>query len=370
MLLNIKNEFIVKREKYRRLEKHYNDHGYNEAVRFVFQSKLEKYLVESGDISKIIELVSLPKRERSIVEYLNYLEDKKRTIMPSYKNGYNSINGAKLSPRQIKYKKARVNKLCEKELERLKSFAGVLVLDQDDLRPVRVKVKVKKITVLYTARIPLCNLDFKDVVASLNSMSIKSSEQDIIAFLSLIIELSNDCTNVNILASFWESIFGRDHVKDAKQVFEELGILMLVEKYIPGFKSDGYKIKLFDKLDNVEVLRSINMEISSISTLVKLNRIKRYKGYFTLNEIIEALQLIIDLRLKDIKMSGNTNLTNIFLESGRLQVLINDLMRMIDIMNDRRFYAPALSLGVHLTAYFNDIKKGSFKDYRPLYEKK
>lgn len=370
MLLNTKNEFIVKGEKHRRLENYYKEHGYNEAVRFVFQSKIVKYFAGSRDISKIIELVSLSKRERSIVEYLNYLDDKKRTIMPSYNSGYNSINGAKLSPIQIKYKKAQVIKLCEKELERLKSFLGVLVLDQDDLRPERVRVKVKKITVLYTASIPLCYIDFKEVVASLNSMRIKSSDQDIIAFLSLIIELSNDGTNVNIPASFWESIFGRAHIKDAKQVFEDLGILISVGKYIPGFKSAGYRIKLSDKLDNVEVLRSINMVITSISTLVKLNRIKRYKGNFTLNEKIEALQLIIDLRLNDIKMSGNTNLTNIFLESGRLQVLINDLKRMIDIMNDRRFYAPALSLGVHLTAYFNDIKKGSFKDYRPLYEKK
>ena len=352
------------------LEKHYKEHGYNEAVRFVFQSKLERYLVGSADISKIIELVSLPKRERSIVEYLNYLEDKKRTNMPSYNSGYNSINGAKLSAGQIKYKQAQVNKLGLKELERLKSFVGVLVLDQDDQRPKRVKVKGGKITVLYTASIPLCNIDFKEVVELFYSMGIKSSEQDIIAFLSLIIELSYDDTTVNIPASFWESIFGRAHIKDAKQVFQDLGILILVSKYIPGFKSAGYKIKLSEKLDNVEVLRSINMVITSISTLVKLTRIKRYKRNFTLNEKSDALKLIIDLRLKDIKMLGNTNLTTIFLESGRLQVLINDLKRMIDIMNDRRFYAPALSLGIHLTAYFNDIKKGSFKDYRPLYEKK
>ena len=357
-------------QNYKRLEIRYNDIGYDETVKFILDSSEVQYLKATENISKIIELVSLPKRERSIVEYLNYLEDKKRTNMPSYNIGYNSINGAKLSPIQIKYKKAQVNKLCENELERLKSFLGVLVLDQDDLRPERVIVKVKKISVLYTASIPLCNIDFMEVVASLNSMRIKSSDQDIIAFLSLIIELSNDGTNVNIPASFWESIFGRTNIKEAKQVFEDLGILILVSKYIPGFKSAGYRIILSDKLDNVEVLRSINMEITSISTLVKLNRIKRYKGNFTLNEKIEALELIIDLRLKDIKMSGNTNLTNIFLESGRLQVLINDLMRMIDIMNDRRFYAPALSLGVRLTAYFNDIKKGSFKDYRPLYEKK
>jgi hypothetical protein len=39
---------------------------------------------------------------------------------------------------------------------------------------------------------------------------------------------------------------------------------------------------------------------------------------------------------------------------------------MNEIMNDNRFYHIALPLGVHLTAYFTNIKDGNIKDYRAL----
>jgi hypothetical protein len=42
---------------------------------------------------------------------------------------------------------------------------------------------------------------------------------------------------------------------------------------------------------------------------------------------------------------------------------------MNEIMNDNRFYHIALPLGVHLTAYFTNIKDGNIKDYRALWFK-
>ncbi|HCE54400.1 MAG TPA: hypothetical protein DER05_05075 [Lutibacter sp.] len=349
------------------VEEYYKEFGYDETVKYILHSEKEQYLQPTKDISKIMELVSLPKKERSIVEYLNFLEDKKRTIMPSYSTRYEGTIGVKMSMTQIKYKKAQLNNLCKNELERLKSFVGILVLNEDDLRPERVKVKVQKINALYTAKIPLSNINFKQVVASLNLININSSEQDIIAFLSLIIEVSYDDINVNIPASIWESIFGRTHIKDAKQVFLDLGILEQVSKPIPGFKSAGYRIKLCDNSFNTDISSIILMQITSIRTLEKLNRIKRYKGNFTLYEKVEALDVIIGLKFNDIRMSGETNITNIFLEAFKLEYLIYDLKRMMSIINDNRFYAPAISLGIHLTDYFKNIKEGNYKDYRPLY---
>lgn len=360
----------MKVRKHRKLKQHYNKCGVDETIKFILYSEEEKYLIATEDISKVLELASLKKGQRSIVKFLNYLEDNKGTIMPSFSNNYNSIiNGAKMSPRQLRYMKERINNLTQNELTFYKSFVGVLELDQDDLRLARVKVKEAKIRALYTAIIPLCNIDFLKVVEALEFKGVKSSEQDIIAFLSLIIGLSFDGVNVNIFASIWESIFGRGLIKVAKKVFQDLGILKLVSKPITGFKSAGYEINLIDTLYSLEEPRSINMEITSIRTLEKLNRIKRYKGNFTLNEKTKALKLIIDLRLKDMRMSGKINLTNIFLESGKIQVLINDLDRMKDILNDDRFYAFTKSLGIHLTAYSNGIKRDNFKAYIPFYEK-
>jgi hypothetical protein len=316
--------------------------------------------------------MSLTKREKSIVQYLNYLEDKKRAIVPLYSNiiinTNDSTNVEKLSKRQLKYQKAKVNSLNPKELSFYKSFSSIVEVDNDGLTLVRAKVKAGKISALYTAKLPHCNIDFKNSVVSLNSMGIKSSEQDVIAFLSLIMELSYDGIKVNIPASIWESIFGRFNTKEAKQVFQDLGILTLISKPIPGFKSAGYKINFCDA-QNVEVRPPVDIKITSIRTLEKLNRIKVYKGNFTLAEKIEALELIRDLRLKDLKKTGKNNFTNIFLESGKVQILINDLKKMVDIMNDNRFYNTALSLGVHLTAYFTQIKDGKNKDYRALWLK-
>jgi hypothetical protein len=42
---------------------------------------------------------------------------------------------------------------------------------------------------------------------------------------------------------------------------------------------------------------------------------------------------------------------------------------MNEIMNDNRFYHIALPLGIHLTAYFTNIKDGNIKDYRALWLK-
>jgi hypothetical protein len=262
-----------------------------------------------------------------------------------------------------------IGNLTQNELAFYNSFVGVVELDTDDLSLERAKVKVRRIRALYTARVPHFDIDFKEVIASLASMGIKSPEQDIIAFLSLIVGLFYDGKNVNIPASFWESIFGRRHIKEAKQVFQDLGIVTLVSNPIPGFKSAGYKINLCDELCNGEAQPSIEVKITSIRTLEKLNRIKKYKGNFTLNEKIEALELIRDLRLKDLKKPGIFNLTDIFLESGKMQFLINDLRSMNEIMNNKRFYHIARPLGVHLTAYFTNIKDGNIKDYRVFWHK-
>lgn len=362
--------FIVDSQQYKRVESHFYDLGYDETIKFILESREEQYLIPTGNITKSIELVTLTKGEKSIVQYLNYLEDKKRTIVPLYSNiiikTYDSTNVEKLSERQLKSMKAKVNSLNPKELAFYKSFVGVLELDTDELSLERTKVKVRKISALYTAKLPHCDIDFKSSVVSLNSMGIKSFEQDVIAFLSLITELSYDGINVNIPASFWESVFGRTHIKDAKQVFHDLGILMLVSNPIPGFKSAGYKINLCDA-QNVEVRPPIDIKITSIRTLEKLNRIKRYKGNFTLHQKTEALELLIDLQLKDLKLLGRINFTEIFLVSGKLQMLSNDLKRMVAILNDDAAYALALLLGIHLTAYFNNINGGNFQDYRALW---
>jgi hypothetical protein len=363
-------ENTMRSQKYDDLVKHFYDNGYDEAIRFMLESRKEQYLITTENIKKSIELMSLTKREKSIVQYLNYLEDKKRAIVPSYSsyinNTYDGTNVAKLSSHHEKYMRATISSLTQNELTFYKSFIGIVELDTAGLTLERAKVKARKIRALYTAKLPHCNIDFKEVAVSLNSKKIPSSEQDVIAFLSLITELSYDGINVNIPASFWESMFSKRHIKNAKQVFHDIGILKLVYKPITGFKSAGYKINLYDKLNNNAAELSLELKITSIRTLEKLNRIKRYKGNFNLNEKIDALQLIRDLRLKDLKKLGQSNRTNIFLESGKVQILINDLKRMVDIMNDNRFYHIALPLGIHLTTYFNNINEGHFKDYRAL----
>lgn len=359
--------------KIQRLEKHYYDNGYTQTFKFILESKVEQYLKPTEDISKIIELLSLTTREKSIVQYLNYLEDKKRTILPLYSNiiinTYDSTNVVKLSQRQLKYMKAKVNNLTLNELAFYESFVGVVELDTDGHSLARAKVKARKIKALYTARVPHCNIDFAKVIAALHSMGIESSEQDVIAFLSLIVELSHDGISVNIPASFWGSMFGRIHIKEAKQVFEDLGILSLVSKALPGFKSAGYKINFCDELYDNEERPSIATEITSINTLEKLNRITRHKGNFTLNEKIEALELMTNLRSKENKITGRINFTRIFIESGRLGKLIIDLEKMQALMNDNSSYAIALPLAIHLTAYFDNIKKGLVDDYRTFYYK-
>lgn len=353
------------------LEKFYNEYGIDETLKFIFYSEKVPYLEPTKNISKVIELVSLSKGERSIVMYLNYLEDKKRTITPSYcpVYKYDGENGAKMSQRQLKYMKSIVASLSLGKLTFLKSFIGVLELNQDELRLERVKTKTQKINALYTAKLPLCDIDFIVVVESLNSNGVKSSVQDVIAFLSLIDQLSDDDGTVNIPAPFWQSIFGKNNIKVAKQVFINLGILKPVSKYIPGFKSEGYKIMLYDELYDENVSNSIVLDITSIKTLEKINRIKKYTGNFTLNGKIEALSFINDLKKKNFSMSGCRNLTSIFLELGKLQFLIDDLICMKDILNDKVNFANEQYLGSHLSSYFNAISKGRFKDYKPFYEK-
>ena len=98
-------------QKHRKLVQHYNMFGVNETVKFILYSEEEKYLKATNDISKVLKLVTLTKGERSIVKYLNFLEDKKHTIVPSYSIVHNSKNVAKLSQRQIKYMKSKVNRL-------------------------------------------------------------------------------------------------------------------------------------------------------------------------------------------------------------------------------------------------------------------
>ena len=352
------------------LEKHYHNNGYDGVIKFIMDTSVVHYLAATEDISKIIELVSLTIREKSIVQYLNYLEGKKRTIVPLYSNiiinRYDGTNVVKLSHRQLKYAKAKVNSLTPNKLAFYESFVGVVELNTDGHSLARAKAKVKKIRALYTASVPYCNIDFTKVIAALQSVGIKSSEQDVIAFLSLILGLSYDGENVNIPTSFWESLFGRRNKKKAKQVFQNLGIVILISESIPSFKSAGYKINLCDA-QNVGVRPPIDIKITSIRTLEKLNRIKRYKGNFTLHEKTEALELLIDLLLKDLKMLGRINFTEIFLVSGKLQMLSNDLKRMVAILNDDASYALALRLGIHLTAYFNNINGGNFQDYRALW---
>jgi hypothetical protein len=361
--------FIVESQQYKRVVSHFYDLGYDETIKFILGSRQKQYLLATKDISKIKELVSLTKREKSIVKYLNYLVDKNGTIVPLYSNNISnnsdSTNGAKMSKRQLKHMQAVVDSLTRQEFAVYVSFVGVLELDHDKLHLARVKAKLLKISALYTARLPHCNINFKEVAVCLNSKKIQYSVQDVIAFLSLITELSYDGVNINIPASFWESVFGRRKTKDAKQVFQDLGILKLVSNPIPGFKSAGYKINFFDA-QNVEVRPPVDIKITSIRTLEKLNRIISYKGSFTLDGKIEALELIRDLRLKGLKKHGIFNLTNIFLESGKTQILIDDIKRMNEIMNDNRFYHIALPLGIHLTTYFNNINEGHFKDYRAL----
>lgn len=353
------------------LEKHFGDFGYDETLKFIFYYEKVPYLEPTKNISKVIELVSLFKGERSIVRYLNYLEDKKRTITPSYCPAYkyDGENGAKMSQRQLKYMKSIVASLSLDKLTFLKSFIGVLELNQDELRLERVKTKTQKINALYTAKLPLCDIDFIVVVESLNSNGVKSSVQDVIAFLSLIDQLSVDDEIVNIPASFWLSIFGKKNIKVAKQVFINLGILKPVSKYIPGFKSDGYKIMLYEELYDENLPNSIVVEITSIRTLEKINRIKKYTGNFTLNGKIEALRLINDLKMKNFSMSGCRNQTSIFLELGKLQFLIDDLICMKNILYGNINYANEQYLGSHLSSYFNAISKGRFKDYKPFFGK-
>lgn len=350
-------------QKVMEVEQYFNKFGIGESIKYVLYSKEEKYLEPSNDIYKVLELVSLRKKERSIVNYLNYVDAKKRTIKQSYTYLNDSSNVAKLSPRQIRYMKSNVDKLDKDKSAYLKSFIGVLELDKDGLTLMRVKKKIKKIKALYIANIEFCNVDFLKVLESLELKGIKCSYQDILAFFSLIIELSKDGENVNIPHSYWRSIFGRDNIKATKKVFQDLNILRFKSKSIIGFKSEGYEMKLFDYTKGHIECKSIH--ITSIKTLVKLNRIKKFKGNFTLNEKIAALELIKKLRLKEISLSNNKiNFTMIFLESGKIQMLIDDLKRMMIIMNNKEHFKESLSLGIHLTRYFNNVKKGINNSYR------
>ena len=69
-------ENTMRSQKYDDLVKHFYDNGYNEAIRFILESRKEQYLIITENIKKSIELISLKIREKSIVKYLNYLEDK------------------------------------------------------------------------------------------------------------------------------------------------------------------------------------------------------------------------------------------------------------------------------------------------------
>jgi hypothetical protein len=354
-----------------RLERLYNKHGIDETLKFIFYSKKVPYIEPTINISKVIELVSLSKGERSIVRYLNYLEDKNRTIMASYRSNCNdATNGAKMSKRQIKHMETTIKSISSNKLNYLKSFVGALELNKDGLGLERATVKARKIKSLYVAKIPLNNINIKDIVESLNSRKIKSSEQDILAFLSLIVELSYGGEDVNIPRSFWESLFGENHIKTAKEVFQNFGVLQLVSKYITGFKSAGYKLNLWDTSRNDKSLNAIDLKITSIRTLERLNRIKKYKGAFTFTERPEALRLITDLKLKEIRMSGPMSATTVFLESGRLHLLIDDFEKMLSIINNKRHYKIAASLGIHLNTYFNTLKKNDYQDYRPFFFEK
>ena len=72
--------------------------------------------------------------------------------------------------------------------------------------------------------------------------------------------------------------------------------------------------------------------------------------------MIEKMQIDININLKNVKQNN-------------LQKLIDDIKRMNNIINDNRFYHIAKPLGKHLTAYFNDISKGNYNDYKVYFHK-
>ena len=356
----------------------FNNNGMHGALKYIFQSRKVPFIEASVDISKTLELTSLPKGERSLVKYLNYLEDIKRSkkcLYPSLRanevvlkdNEYvnKSKKERKMSQRLIKEKKAQVKRLSASKLAYYKSFIGVVELDRDGVQSKAVAKKLEKIKSLYTAKIPRCLIDIDPILNALTEAKVKVSKQDLISFYSIISVNFYRSTYVNIPASVWNSFFGIGKVKIAKKIFEELNLIILMKSAIPGFKAAQYKCVFENK--NINLDDMLEIKISSIKTLEKINRIKKYKGKFLFKDRLKALKVLSQLYSDSKIKKGRINLTSIFLISGEFQPLIDDLKFMNSYLYINEMHKEVLEIGAHITRYINYNDSNHYKRYSPLF---
>jgi hypothetical protein len=67
--------FKVDSQQYKRVESHFYDLGYMRQSNLSRDHREEQHLTATGNIIKKYKIIA-DKREKSIVQYLNYLEDK------------------------------------------------------------------------------------------------------------------------------------------------------------------------------------------------------------------------------------------------------------------------------------------------------
>lgn len=356
------------------IKTHFNKHGTHRTLKIIFHSEKVPYLNATDEISKILELTSLTKGERSIVKYLNFIQDTNRSngsLYPSkvvevYSNNiHKSTNEQKMSARQIKSMKSQIKRLSHERLDYLKTFIGVTELERDGVQSKGVLNKLNKIQSLYTARIPKDLMSLDHILEALENVKIKVSNQDLISFFSILNSKRNDSNYVSIPASIWIAFFGRRKIKVVKRILDELNVLNFEKPAIPGFRAEIYYCNF---LNDINFSETIEVKISSIRTLEKINRIKVYDGKFSFTNRLKALKYLSEIYLER-KLNSRLNLTSIFLHSGEFQPLIDDFNRMSHYYVNFERDKEAVELGTHLTRYINYIATGHYKRYFQLFEK-
>ena len=189
----------------------YNKNGLFETFKHIMSYE-QVYLfprnINDDYLAKVKELALLGKGERSLIWFLNNFDlDNNRSIVSDIRITYDSTMERKISTSQIKVLKSKVKKLSSEKLSYYKSFIGVFELDRDTIQSKSVRTGLSKIYGLYTVEIPNF-LDYDAIIKGLSMNNLNVSKQDLIAFLSLVLEKGNG-KYFSIAFNLWESFFGR-----------------------------------------------------------------------------------------------------------------------------------------------------------------
>lgn len=343
---------------------HYLENGLYATFKYIISFEFD-FLFPRGiinnELDKAKQFALLPKGERTLIWFINHYDaDKNRSIVNTNSNICTYTIERKISNSQVKVLRTKVKNLSLEQLGYYTTFEDVFALDGLGIQKKSINIKLSKIHTLYIARIyKYINYDL--ILEELSAIGLEISKQDLFAFFSYVIDHGKS-NYLSIPYNVWGAFFGRGNTTEAKLALEKCGLLTLYKKALPGFRSALFKLDTDIKFNYV----FDNVSITSIRTLEKISRIKKYKSTFFLSEKIQALRALNSFCVADIKPIAGTskrNLTEVFLKSWTFAGLISDLESMEILINYRIDNDEARKLADTLMGFLNQANEFNYNRY-------